>query len=179
MAAALADGFGETRLGAAKLLHQPAVGLSLLERRQILALQVLDQRHFQRVRIRQRADDDRDLMHADALRGAPSPLARNQLEDGFLTGERPDQQGLDDALFADRPGERIELGLVKTAPRLERAGADQLDRHAALRRRIGGQAALRFAEQGREASAELTPPRPLAHCSAAPLRRSTSVASRI
>ena len=189
MAAALADGFGETRLGAAKLVHQPAVGLGFLERRQILALQVLDQRDFQRVGIRQRADDDRDFVQPDALRGAPPPLAGDQLEGRFLNGERADQQGLDDALFADRLGERIELGLVKAAPRLKRSRADQLDRHAALRRRIGGRAAVGLAEQGCEATAEVATPGALAHCgaprggaiegSAAPLRRNTSVASRI
>ena len=118
-------------------------------------------------------------MHPDALRGAPPPLAGNQLEGSFLTGERPDQQGLDDALLADRLGERIEFGLIKAPPRLERPRADQLDRHAALRRRIRGRAALGLAEQGCETTAELTPPRPLTHCSAAPLRRNTSAASRI
>ena len=189
MAAALAHGFGETRLGAAELVHQPAVGLGLLQCRQVLALQVLDQRDFQCIRICQRADDDRDLVHADALRRAPPPLAGDQLEGRFLNGERADQQGLDDALFADRLGERIELGLVKAPPRLEGAGANQLDRHAALRRRIGGRPAVGLAEQGCEATAEVATPGALAHCgaprggaiegSAAPLRRNTSVASRI
>ena len=41
---------------------------------------------------------------------------------------------LEDALLADRLGERVELGLGKAPPRLECPGADQLDRHAALRR---------------------------------------------
>src|SRR4051812_28650761 len=179
MAAALADGFGKTRLGAAKLLHQPAIGLGLLERRQILALQVLDQRDFQRLGIRQRADDDRNFVHPDALRGAPPPLAGNQLEGGFLTSQRADQQGLDDALFADRLGERVEFRLAKAPPWLEGARADQLDRYAALRWRIRGRATLSLAKQGCEATAELAPSRPLAHCGAPALRRNNSAASRI
>ena len=36
------------------------------------------------------------------------------------TGERAHQQRLQDALFADRLGERVELGLGKAPPRLER-----------------------------------------------------------
>ena len=51
MAAALADGFGEARLGAAEFGQQPLVGLGLFERRQILALQILDERDFERLDI--------------------------------------------------------------------------------------------------------------------------------
>ena len=59
------------------------------------------------------------------------------------------------------------------------AGADQLDRHGALWRRIRGRAALGLAKQGCEATAELAPSRPLTHWTTAPLRRNTSAASRI
>src|SRR5689334_13179531 len=137
MAAALADGFGEPGLGAAKLIHQPAISLGLLDGRQILALEVLDQRDLQCLRIRERSDDDRDLVHPHALRGPPPPLAGNQLESRLLAGHGTHEQRLNDALLADRLGERIEFGFDKAPPRLECAGADQLDWYAALRRRIG------------------------------------------
>ena len=54
MAAALADGLGEARLGAAEFGHEPLVGLGLFERRQILALQIFDERDFERLGIGKR-----------------------------------------------------------------------------------------------------------------------------
>src|SRR5215469_12900507 len=179
MAAALADGLGERRLGAPELLHQPVIGLGLLQRRQILALQVLDERDLERLGIGKSTHDDRDLVHADALRRAPAPLAGNQLETGLLVPQRAHEEGLEDALFADRLRKRVELRLRKAAARLESAGADQLDRNAALRRRFRSAADFRLAEQCREAAAELAASRALAHRAGAPSRRSISAASRI
>ncbi len=123
-------------------------------------------------------------MHADALRGAPPPLAGDQLEGSFLRGEGPHQQGLQDAFLADRLGESVELGLGKAPPRLECPGTDQLDRNTTLRRRFGNCLDFRFTEQRRKTAAELTPTGPRAHGETtegapSPARRKTSAASRI
>ena len=172
-----------------ELVDQQRVGTCLLDRRELLPSDVLDDAEQERVAVVGLPNERRDGRRAGLPCRAPAPLTGDQLEGSALTAERADQQGLDDALFADRLGERIELGLVKTPPRLEGAGANQLDRHAALRRRIGGRAAVGLAKQGCEATAEVATPGALAHCgaprgeaiegSAAPLRRNTSVASRI
>ena len=45
-------------LGVAEFVHQALVALGLFQRRQILALDVLDQRDLERFTIRQLTDDD-------------------------------------------------------------------------------------------------------------------------
>src|SRR5215472_7351362 len=179
MAAALANRLGEVSLAAAKFLHQPAIGLRFLERRQVLTLQVLDQRDFERFGIGDRANDDRDLVQSEALCGAPPPLTGDKLEVHLLAGQRPHEQWLQDALLANRLGERFELGLGEPPPRLKYSRPDQLDRNATLPRGVDGCDAVRLTEQRREAAAELTPCRALAHRAAVPVRRNTSATSRI
>ena len=80
VAAALADRFGEARLAAAEFARQAAIGFGLLERRQILALQVLDQRDLERLGIAERAARRPAPRAAPALRRPPAPLAGDQLE---------------------------------------------------------------------------------------------------
>src|SRR5271165_212423 len=179
MTAALAEGVGEARLGPAELVDQPAVGLRFFERRQILALKVLDQCDFERIRIRDRANDDRDLMQPEALRGTPPPLTGNKLEVRIFYSQRPHQQRLEDPFLSDRLSESFELRLGKAAPRLEHPRPDQLDRNATLRHRVGEGVAIPLAEQHREAAAELTSCRAPAHRAAVPVRRNTSAASRM
>src|SRR5271166_3683470 len=179
MTAAFADRLGEAGLAAAEFLHQPAIGLCLLERRQILALKVLDQCDFERLRIRDRANDDRDLMQPETLRGTPPPLAGNKLEIRLFSSQRPHQQRLEDPFLSDRLSESFELRLGEAAPRLEHPRPDQLDRNATLRHRVGEGVAIPLAEQHREAAAELTSCRAPAHRAAVPVRRNTSAASRM
>jgi hypothetical protein len=85
-------------------------------------------------------------MQAEALRGAPPPLAGNQLEFRLFSSQRPHQQRLEDALLSDRLSECLELRLGKAPPWLEDPRPDQLDRNATLRRRLGGRDAIRLAE---------------------------------
>src|SRR5215471_9362611 len=162
MAAALADRLGDIALAPPEFLHEPAVGLGLLERRQILALQVFDQRDLQHLGIAERTNDDRDLVQPGALRRAPAPLAGNQLEFGArIAGivdevvDRTHQQRLHDPLLADRLHEPIELGFRKTPPRLEWRRADCLDRHGARRPWPAQYARAALAEQCRQAAPEL------------------------
>ena len=62
MAAAFAHRIGKARLSAAELAHQPAIGLRLLQRRQILALEVFHQCDLERFRVGDPANDDRNLV---------------------------------------------------------------------------------------------------------------------
>ena len=80
MAAALADRLGDIALAMPEFLHQAAVGLRLLERCQILPLEILDERDLQDLGIAKRPDDDRHLVQSGTLRRSPAPFAGNQLE---------------------------------------------------------------------------------------------------
>jgi hypothetical protein len=157
MAAALADCLGDLSLAVPELLHQAAVGLRLLERGQILALQILDERDLQDLGIAKRPDDDRHFVQSGALRRAPPPLAGDQLE--FRSGgagigdeiidqivDRPHQERLDDPLLADRLHKTVEFGFDKAPPRLERRRTDCLDRDRARRPGPGQHPAPTLAE---------------------------------
>ncbi len=185
VAAALADGLGDLCLATAELVHQAAVGFRLLQRRQILALQILDEGDLEHLGIAERPDDDRHLVQPGALRGAPAPLAGDQLKIGArlaaLALHRPHEQGLDHAFFADRLNQPVELGFGEAPARLERRWADRLDRHGARCSRAGQNPRAALAEQRRQAPAEGRPFRPVAHAAAsAPVpRRIISPASWI
>ena len=163
MAAALADRFGEARLAAPELAHQAAIGFGFLERREIGALQILDQRDLDHLGIAEAADEDRDLVQPDALRRAPAPLAGDQLVLGGLPAHRrphrAHQQRLHDPLAADRLRQPLQLLLGEMAARLERRGTDRLDRHRADAARadaarLGRKLRPGLAEQRRETASE-------------------------
>src|ERR1700689_2198322 len=62
-----------------QLLDQRSARSSLLDRVEILARHVLDERRFQRLRILALTNDRRDALQACDLRGAPASLTGNQL----------------------------------------------------------------------------------------------------
>src|SRR5712691_388181 len=186
MTAAFADGFGDAGLAVAKFTREAAIGLGLFERREVFTLQVFDQRDFERFRIAELAADDRDLVQPNPLRGAPAPLAGDQLEIRRPVGARPHQERLDDALLADRLREPVEFGLGEHSARLKRRGPDRLDRHRTRAARIAARRAraagiARLTKERGEATPEGWPLRAWARCvaHAAALRRSISAASRV
>ena len=77
--AILADRVGDLFLRQVELVDEPAIGVRLFDRIEILALDVLDQRHREQPVVGDVADDDRDLEQAGALRGAPAALAGDDL----------------------------------------------------------------------------------------------------
>ena len=79
MAAALADGFGELLLRIGELPEELRIGARLFKRIEVRALDVFDERDFERFAVAEFADEHRDVMHAGALRGAPAPFARDDL----------------------------------------------------------------------------------------------------
>ena len=123
--------FGQLLLGVAELLEQQAIGARLFQRIEVGALDVLDQGDFQRLAIRQFADENRNVMNAGALRGAPAPLARDDFI--FSIGERAHDDGLQQALVADRLGKFVEIRFGEMLARIVGAGLQQLDRHVAQR----------------------------------------------
>jgi hypothetical protein len=105
------------------LLRQLVECLGLLERRQVLALEVLHQRQLHHFRIADLADDHGDVAKADLDGGVIPPLAGDDL---VAVPARPYDQRLDDALLGDRGH---ELGQVAhDLPRLLRIRVEELDR---------------------------------------------------
>ncbi|MEZ5285448.1 MAG: hypothetical protein R2712_11725 [Vicinamibacterales bacterium] len=117
----------------AAALGQAAQGLGLFERRQVLALDVLDQRELQHLRLVDVPHDDRELREAGLDGGVVAALAGDDLVAGALLA---DDEGLDDALLGDG---RDELGQVAHGlPGLVGIGIDALDGHHATDRTAGG-----------------------------------------
>jgi len=81
---------------------QPLHALRLLERIEVLALDVLDQRHRQRRLVRHVAHGDRHLGQPGHLPPREAALAGNDLV--AVAAGRPDQDRLNDSLRLDRFG---------------------------------------------------------------------------
>ena len=121
--AAAADAAGQLLFGQAELLDQGGAGLRLLDRVEVLADHVLDQRRLQPLGLGLVADDRRHLLEPRLLGGAPAALAGDQLV--AAVGEGADQQRLDDAAGLDRGGERRQRLRVEVGPRLRGVRLDQ------------------------------------------------------
>ena len=137
----------------------------LLERVQVLALDVLDQRHRDRGVVRHAADDRRDLVQAGHLRGSPATLAGDDLVArrfaGVPSGQRSHDDRLHDALRANRIGELLQALRAHVDAGLVAAALQQVDgqvRELVVARRGGARLAgvaiciqqRRRAEQGFE-----------------------------
>ena len=75
MAAALADARAPALPGCGRIGDQALIAARLLERGQILALHVLDERDLERLAVGELAQHHRHLVQPRALRRAPAPLA--------------------------------------------------------------------------------------------------------
>jgi hypothetical protein len=78
-AAALPDAGGHLLVGDREVLDQLLIGGCFLQRREVLAVQVLHQRPLDRAQIVRGAHDRRDHRQAGATGRAPTPLPRDQL----------------------------------------------------------------------------------------------------
>src|SRR5262249_43850235 len=95
--AALSQQLRERLMAVAVAFDQRRERLGLLERGEVLALQVLDQRGLER--ILDLPDEGREPVETGDLRGTESTLARNQLE---ATSSRPHDDGLQEPMDLDR-----------------------------------------------------------------------------
>ena len=103
-----------------ELANQAIDALRLLERIQVLALDVLDQCHGQRGRVVDWLDQHRYQVEPSKLRGTEAPFARDDL---VLTGiDRPHEDRLHDALYFDRFGEFGQCLRIHLCARLILAG---------------------------------------------------------
>src|SRR5690606_34919301 len=151
-----ADGLGGLGVRHVELVDQALERTRLLERIQVLALDILDQRDGDRGLVRDIPDHGRDLLETCELRGAPSTLARNDLVARLArTLQRPDDDRLHDALLTNRIGELRQRLLAHVDARLVAAALEQVDRQlsqhvvGAQRRRCRGVARGRTRGRGR------------------------------
>src|SRR5438034_3862356 len=138
--AALPHPLGQLVLREPALVDQVAVRLGLLERGQVLALHVLDQRELEAVLGPRLAHDHRDPLEPGAQRRPQPPLAGDQL---VASRDAARDQGLEEPVAADRVGEEPERLVVEVPARLLRVGYDLVDRHRELARRRGGDPPVR------------------------------------
>src|SRR5206468_2774457 len=101
----------------------------LLDRRELLAGDILHERQKQRIAIVGLADDRRHRLHPSVARGAPPALACDQLVAAALT--RTHDDGLQQSLPSNRLGEPRGCLWLETSPRLPRVRCDFV--HADLR----------------------------------------------
>ena len=123
---AAADPGGQLVVRAAEVLEQLLVGGRLLERVQLGAVQVLQQRVAEQVVVAGLPHDRRDDGQARLLGGAPAPLTHDQLELP-VTGV-PDHDRLEQPHLPHRVHELGHRLLVEHLPRLPRVGPDVPDR---------------------------------------------------
>ena len=107
----------------AVFLHEGLQRFGLLERTEVLALQVLDQRDLDHLAVGDLADDDGDLVEGQPDGRLIAPLAGHDLE---APPSRPDDERLEDALLGNR-GHQLRQ-VAHDLPRLVWIGIDLIDR---------------------------------------------------
>src|SRR5262249_27443929 len=120
-------GGGDVVLRHLELVGQAAVGERRLDRIQILALDVLDERHLEERPLLSRrhvADDDRHALEAGHLRCTPAPLAGDDLKP---IADLADDDWLDDAARFDGAREVVEAAVADLAARLEAVRREAID----------------------------------------------------
>jgi hypothetical protein len=135
MAAALADDMRDVFLAMLIIGRQRLIAGRLFQRIEIGALHILDDRKLERLGVADVEQHDRHFMQACTLRGAPAPLAGDDLVAVGRALQRAHDDRLDDAALPDRLRQLREVFLDESAARVARARLDMLDRHAARRAR--------------------------------------------
>ena len=128
VALVLADLLRELAQRVAERLGHLAEHRRLLERRDVLALEVLDDADLERRLVVELGDDGRDRLPLGHTRRTPAPLAGDELE---LRATGSDEDRLEHAVLADRVGELGQRLLVVGKPRLGRVRQNLRDRHFA------------------------------------------------
>jgi hypothetical protein len=125
--AVLADSSRDLLLRQAEFAAQPFVGGRLIDRIQVFALDVLDERHLEKLAglaAPNILDDDGHPGEPCALGSAPAALAR---DDAIAAIDLPHHDGLDDAVCLDRLCELVEARVLESMPRLVVARRDLVD----------------------------------------------------
>ena len=108
----------------AMVANHAVVHRRFVERGEVLALEVLDDRDLQGRVVVDLLDEGGDRREARGFRRAPAALAGDELE--LAVVERPDEDRLEDAVLADRRRQLVEAGLLHRETRLFRVRRDSI-----------------------------------------------------
>ena len=114
--AAARDTARELLLGEAEFREQPLIGTCLLDGVQILALDVLDERHLGKLCIRRRAKYGGDMGKACEFCRAQATLSRDQLI--LVVADGTNRDGLEDTMTRNGLTQLLEGSLIELTPRL-------------------------------------------------------------
>ncbi len=112
-------------MGELELLDQLLVGSGLLERVEILAVEVLHHRLFERREVVGHPDQHGHRRQTGPFGSTPPALAGDQLVVAVV--DLTDEERLQDAHFAHRGGQGSQALLVEVLAGLVRVGANQAD----------------------------------------------------
>ena len=132
MAAALADDLCDVFLAAFEFVRERVIALRLFHRIEVFALHILDDHDLERVAVADIDGNDRNLVQAGELRGAPAPFAGDDLVAIGDALHRTHHDRLDHAMLLDGGREFTELRIGKCPARIARIGLEEFDRHLAL-----------------------------------------------
>ncbi len=130
-----------------ELVDEASEAVRGLDRVEILALQVLDERDLELIDGVQLADDRRDALEPGPPGGTPATLPGDQLV--ALEGLRHEDR-LEDPVLTDARGQTLQLGLVEADARLVRVRADAIERELDRTGLAGGP----LRDQGRQAATQ-------------------------
>jgi hypothetical protein len=125
VAAGFADFLGDVLVGVVELLGETMQAVGFLEGRQVFALDVFDERNFQRFGIIGHFFDARNFAEACGTRSVVAAFARDDVVAVFA-GDETHQERLEDTLFADGLGEFAEV--TEGLARLVGVGTNLFDR---------------------------------------------------
>src|ERR1700729_2029443 len=135
MAAALADDSRNVFLAAFEFVGERVIALRLLHRVEVFALDIFNDRDFERIRIADVDRYDRNFVQPRGLRRPPAAFAGDDLEPILRAAHRPNYDRLNHSVLLDRIGEFLQLGIGKFPAWIARIRFEELDRHLALRAR--------------------------------------------
>ncbi len=149
-----AHGVGHLLLGELELFFQPLQGGRFFQWIQVLALDVLDERHGRGLFVADFPHQRRDPVQARHPGGPPAAFAGNQLEPALRPG--PDHDGLHQALGFDGRGQFRQALFGEVAAGLVAAPDHIIDGHFGARGRGLGRSRLGAAAIARHLAGQIT-----------------------
>ncbi len=121
--AILAGALGDFLLREVKFVGEALERARLLDRVEVFALEIFDQRHLERHLVADVANNRGNAAESGALRGAPAAFAGDQLK---ALPDAANHERLNDAAHANRSRQFFERLFAESRARLKGAGIDEV-----------------------------------------------------